>query len=388
MARWHKALTVKDSAGNFGALAETIRGAPARFKVMVGNGGILYPSLLMGATGAILGVGVQAVLPRVLKPFMVVQVPFSLEPTAILAGLATGVWVAGIFALIPLLGVRDVAPLQALRHDYEPPRRRLDWRRALAYLLLAGSLVALSVWQAPNLRTGLAFAVALTVVGLILWLIALALVHGTRRFFPEHARYVIRQGISNLFRPHNQTAAVTLSLGFGIFLVATLYLVHGAIIDRITIGTGGERANLLMFDIQPGQVQGVRQILAARRVTLGDVTPIVPTRISAINGHSVAEIMASLPQGNPEGREGERRALDDGGRRHAVHPHRRRELERQALGGPDQRRLGGGVDALPVAGVHAHPRSARHGDDVSATTSWASRWSMNRAWNRAQSAKS
>ena len=263
------------------------------------------------ATGAILGVGVQAVLPRVLKPFMVVQVPFSLEPTAILAGLATGVWVAGIFALIPLLGVRDVAPLQALRHDYEPPRRRLDWRRALAYLLLAGSLVALSVWQAPNLRTGLAFAVALTVVGLILWLIALALVHGTRRFFPERARYVIRQGISNLFRPHNQTAAVTLSLGFGIFLVATLYLVHGAIIDRITIGTGGERANLLMFDIQPGQVQGVRQILAARGVTLGDVTPIVPTRISAINGHSVAEIMASLPQGNREGREGERAQSGD-----------------------------------------------------------------------------
>jgi 4-hydroxy-2-oxoglutarate aldolase len=51
---------VKDSAGNFGALAETIRRAPAGFKVMVGNGGILYPSLLMGATGAILAVACAA----------------------------------------------------------------------------------------------------------------------------------------------------------------------------------------------------------------------------------------------------------------------------------------------------------------------------------------
>jgi 4-hydroxy-2-oxoglutarate aldolase len=51
---------VKDSAGNFGAMAETIRRAPAGFNVMIGNGGILYPSLLMGATGAILAVACAA----------------------------------------------------------------------------------------------------------------------------------------------------------------------------------------------------------------------------------------------------------------------------------------------------------------------------------------
>ncbi|MFP5263807.1 MAG: dihydrodipicolinate synthase family protein [Blastocatellia bacterium] len=51
---------VKDSSGNMGAICETIRLAPAGFKVMVGNGGILYPSLLMGATGAILGVACAA----------------------------------------------------------------------------------------------------------------------------------------------------------------------------------------------------------------------------------------------------------------------------------------------------------------------------------------
>ena len=51
---------VKDSAGNFAALAETVRLAPAGFRVMIGNGGILYPSLLMGATGAILAVACAA----------------------------------------------------------------------------------------------------------------------------------------------------------------------------------------------------------------------------------------------------------------------------------------------------------------------------------------
>ncbi|HMG32873.1 MAG TPA: dihydrodipicolinate synthase family protein [Blastocatellia bacterium] len=51
---------VKDSAGNFGAIAETIRLSPPGFAVMSGNGGILYPALAMGATGAVLAVACAA----------------------------------------------------------------------------------------------------------------------------------------------------------------------------------------------------------------------------------------------------------------------------------------------------------------------------------------
>jgi 4-hydroxy-2-oxoglutarate aldolase len=51
---------VKDSSGNMGAIAETLRLAPEGFSVIVGNGGIVYPSLTMGATGAILGVACAA----------------------------------------------------------------------------------------------------------------------------------------------------------------------------------------------------------------------------------------------------------------------------------------------------------------------------------------
>ncbi len=257
------------------------------------------------AAGALLGIGVQAVLPTVLGPFLSVHVPFALSPLAILAGLGTGVWVAAIFALIPLLSVRDVAPLQALRHDYEPPRRHFDWRRGVAYLLLAASMVALSIWQAPNTGTGIAFATGLAFVALVLWLVALGMIRGTRRFFPVRARYVVRQGFSNLFRPHNQTVAVTLSLGFGIFLVATLYLVHGAILDRISFGGEDARANLLLFDIQPTQADGVRRMLAARGVARSEMTPIVSARISSIKGRDVRDILATMPR-TPPGERGQR----------------------------------------------------------------------------------
>lgn len=55
-----KIIGVKDSAGNFGAIAETIRQAPEGFSVLVGNGGILYPALAMGAAGAVLAVACAA----------------------------------------------------------------------------------------------------------------------------------------------------------------------------------------------------------------------------------------------------------------------------------------------------------------------------------------
>jgi 4-hydroxy-2-oxoglutarate aldolase len=51
---------VKDSSGNMGAISDTIRRTSSSFAVLTGNGGILYPSLTMGARGAILGVACAA----------------------------------------------------------------------------------------------------------------------------------------------------------------------------------------------------------------------------------------------------------------------------------------------------------------------------------------
>jgi dihydrodipicolinate synthase/N-acetylneuraminate lyase len=60
LAAHENIIGVKDSSGNFAPLADTINRSPEGFKVMVGNGSILYPSLMMGATGAILAVACAA----------------------------------------------------------------------------------------------------------------------------------------------------------------------------------------------------------------------------------------------------------------------------------------------------------------------------------------
>ena len=67
--------------------------------------------------GAALGVGIQFVMPNVLKDFLPVDVTVRLAPQALLLGLGIGVWVALVFALRPLLSLRGVSPLQALRRE-------------------------------------------------------------------------------------------------------------------------------------------------------------------------------------------------------------------------------------------------------------------------------
>ncbi len=60
LAAHENIIGLKDSSGNMAAMAETLRLVPADFNVFVGNGAILYPSLMMGAKGAVLAVACAA----------------------------------------------------------------------------------------------------------------------------------------------------------------------------------------------------------------------------------------------------------------------------------------------------------------------------------------
>jgi putative ABC transport system permease protein len=256
----------------------------------------LLQAAIMGfagaAVGVALGVIVQWQLPRLLADFLPIAVAAGVDWRSVAAGLGIGVWVAVVFALLPLLSIRNVSPLAALRRDVEPVPTRAEPGHLVAYAALAASVLALSVWQAPRARSGLAFAAGAAVTAALLWAGAALLTHAMRRFFPRGAAYVVRQGVANLFRPHNQTTAVTLAVGFGIFLIATLYVVQRNLLDQLRVDAGPDRANLVMFDIQQDQIGGVHAMLRRRGVTTVQEAPIVTARIGAINGRSVKQILA------------------------------------------------------------------------------------------------
>jgi len=245
------------------------------------------------AAGAVLGVLAQRLLPDLLAGLLPVDVATVVSPGAVALGLGMGVWVALVFALLPLLAVRRVPPLAALRRDVEPtPRQPLDPWRLLAVAALAGSTVALAALQVGSWRQGMIFAGGVAFVLLVLWGASWALIRAARRWLPHRWPYVWRQGLANLQRPSNQTTTVVLAIGFGAFLLATLFLVQYNLLRTLRLTGGPARPNLVLFDIQPDQLSTVERELAAGGYRAVGPVPIVPMRIQSLKGRQVSLALA------------------------------------------------------------------------------------------------
>jgi putative ABC transport system permease protein len=256
------------------------------------------------AAGALAGIGVQALLPRLLTSILPVDVHVTLEPSAILTGLGIGLAVAVLFALRPLLEVRLVSPLQALRRAYETeegPAAR-DPLRLVAFGALVIGVFLIAMSRAEEPRVGVGFAVA---IGLSVGLLTLAargavwLARRLSRLGGAAARwpYVVRQGLANLHRPRNQTRAVVTALGFGVTVLATLYLVQANLLKQVSLATmrAGGRANLVFIDIQPDQLQGVDSLVRAAGLPLVQQVAIVPMRVATLRGLT-ADSIFKLPR--------------------------------------------------------------------------------------------
>ncbi|HVZ76466.1 MAG TPA: ABC transporter permease, partial [Gemmatimonadaceae bacterium] len=177
--------------------------------------------LVGAAAGTALGVAFQFAMPNVLKDFLPVDVSVRLSPEAILLGLGIGVWVALVFALRPLLSLRGVSPLQALRRESDATvlrAARRDSATSVVTFAIVGSVLALALTRADTVAHGVWFAIGITLAVGILWVVSALMARAARGLARPSMPFVLRQGIANLHRPGNQTRAVILSLGFGVFL--------------------------------------------------------------------------------------------------------------------------------------------------------------------------
>jgi len=266
---------------------------------------------LAGSAGGVLaGIGIQFLLATLLGGAVPFDIAPRLEWGIAFTGLVLGGWVALVFALLPLLAVRGITPLRALRQEVEEglPWWRDPWRWAVLLLLLA-TIAGLSIWQAGRLFPGLAFTAALLVGLLLLWGCARLLVLGTHRLFPRRARYEVRQGIANLHRPQNQTTIVTMAVGFGVFLITTLWVVQSNLLGWLDV-TGLERQpTLVALDVQQDQLADVRARLNAAADFPAELVPMIPGRIAAVKGVPASELLARI-----QARRDSARALRDSAR--------------------------------------------------------------------------
>jgi putative ABC transport system permease protein len=243
--------------------------------------------LIGAAIGAAFGIGIQVLFPRFLKDFLPMNVSVTLIPSAILLGLVIGVWVALVFALRPLVAIRNVSPLQALRREADAEvlrRARFDSMHIVVNVAIVASLLALGLARAQTVARGLAYSGAVAAAIGVLWIVAAALTRGARRLARPSVPFPFRQGIAALYRPGNQTRSVILALGFGVFLIGTLYQVQRNLLRSLNGRLDESRANIVFFDVQEAMIGGVDSIIRAGGHTVIERTPLIRMRLAAING--------------------------------------------------------------------------------------------------------
>ncbi len=247
---------------------------------------------LGAGVGVVLGLGVQFALPTLLAGVLPFELSPRWHPEAVLAGWLLGAWVAVLFSLFPLLNVYGVSPLGALRADVEASYSAIYPLRVLLAGTLLASLFAVCSFQLDDVRQAFVVTLATAVVFALLGLVALGLGRGVRAMLPAGAPFPIRQGLSGLFRPGNQTSAVVVALGVGVFLMSTLLVVESGLRSELQMEFGTDPPTLLLFDIQRDQAEGVRGLLRREGIE-EELIPIVPARLETVAGVSVKEILAS-----------------------------------------------------------------------------------------------
>lgn len=249
--------------------------------------------LASSVIGAALGIGVQMFVPVALSNFLPLDVPFMVSWGSIGAGMALGVGVTAAFALFPLVSIRRISPLLTLRSTVETREASLkDPPWWVVFGIVAAGITAFSIGNAPSPGIGLGYTAGLAAVFGALLITARGIIWATRRFFPSRWSYIWRQGLANLFRPNNQTNTLILSLGLGAFIIGTLFGIQRTLLAQLEVSEARQSPNIVLFDIQPDEIDPVTQIVRDKELPVLDSVPIVTMRLASVNERTVDEMRA------------------------------------------------------------------------------------------------
>ena len=255
---------------------------------------------LIGAiVGGALGVLIQQAVPMALADFLPFQFTFVTSWSAVVQAMCMGFLICFLFALLPLLSVRQVSPLAAIRASFETMSRHRDPWVWVTYGLIALGIVWFSVAHATPWYRGFGFAGGLAVAFAILAGTARSIIWVVKRTVLPTWPYVLRQGLANLHRPNNRTLLLMLSLGLGTFLILTLFLVQNTLLTQLVSSRESHQPNAILFDIQSDQREAVAQLIRSQGLEVLDEAPIVTMRLSSIKGRTVESILADTNSGLP-----------------------------------------------------------------------------------------
>jgi putative ABC transport system permease protein len=260
--------------------------------------------------GIFLGIALQRGLPPLMAAFFVSdlldQVGVSSELSwssmwPLLKGAILGLLSTLLFTMWPLLKIRDIHPGAIFRREAEPTTVEQEtppsrwwvawgladrWNVGTAGGIILG-LCALSVWQAGSWSIGLLFLGALSLAIAVLFVCARVFVRGLA-WAPLPPVLSLRYALGNVVRPGSQATGIMVAIGIGVMVIVTVSLVERALLNQVQESRPADAPTFFFIDIQGDQAKEFVS-LVNRETGHGrpELTPLVRSRLHAINGHAV-----------------------------------------------------------------------------------------------------
>ncbi|MEH6473725.1 MAG: FtsX-like permease family protein [Halopseudomonas sp.] len=258
--------------------------------------------LLAGTFTALLGVALgwltQYGLVALLGQLMPTQLPGpGLTPA--LTGFATGMLVLAGFTLPPLLRLSRVSPLRVLRRELDP----LPASAWLVYGVSGGLMVALLWAHSQDLKLTLLISIGGGLATLLLGVLGWGLL---RIFANINGPLSWRLASSNLMRRPNAAIGQLVAFSLTLAAMALILLVRADLVDSWQRTLPNDAPNHFLINIQPDQVEPLRQYLEQQQIDYSGLYPMVRGRLSQING---IDAQLVLPEKSP-GRRAIRRELN------------------------------------------------------------------------------
>jgi len=241
------------------------------------------------AGGVILGALIQSVLPLILQDFLPVQVNISLSPRAITEGFFVGLSITTLFSLLPLVSIRKISPLRTLRSAFDEVEEGKDYLRWIIYAAIILVLTIFLWILTSSVVTGLIFVAGIMIAYLVLNGFAALVIKVLRKSIPVNAGFVFKQGLSNLFRPDNQTRTIMVTIGMGTAVLTTLLILQSILLNNVTLMDEGKQPNMILYGIETNQMDDLKQLTIQSKLPVLQEVPVVTLKIDGWQGRTKSE---------------------------------------------------------------------------------------------------
>lgn len=246
---------------------------------------LVYLSLIATALGLLLGYFGQQILSGILASTFSQTLPAANLSAWFIASLTAPITLLG-FALPPLLQLGRVSPLRVLRRELEP----MAWNSWAIYGLGLLMMATLSYWFSQNLIMTLIVILAGFITLLVLLFFLQFILYLLNRFMPlAKMSLSLRFAWMQINRDRYRTSIQVLAFGLTMMVMLIIAIVRNDLLQDWQNSLPQDSANFFAMNIQNYEVEEYQQTLTAAGFTTSKAYPMVPGRLTTINGTAVKD---------------------------------------------------------------------------------------------------